>query len=113
LSDNAAATIASLGDNILKKGFIKYDDFITLRNTIHNELARRGKTIPADTFNITPAQGVKVLTSQIKTIFDDCYTMDATKDWRANASIGRFVLTDDIDDSIAYIKLLMSQNVKS
>jgi hypothetical protein len=38
--------------------------------------------------------------------------MDNNKDWRSKGTTGKIILTNDISDSITYMKALMTQNIK-
>lgn len=108
---NQSSVIANLGKNILDKGYLLPNDFTELRNAIHTELQRRGKTVPP-AFSVNPATGVKALVEHASKVYNGIYTMDSSKDYRTRAAQGKVIATNDIADAIDYIKTLMAQNIK-
>lgn len=83
------------------------NDFKELRDAIHNEAARRGKTITTDTYSTDPATGVKILLEHAQKVFDDCKVVDSTKNYVIN--VDKFVKANDFGGAITYIQTLMNQ----
>jgi hypothetical protein len=108
-STSAAADISQLGSNVAMGNKIKVNDFISLRDSIHNELARRGKAIPADGYAVMPAIGIKIMIEHQQKIFNDINVMDPTK-YKVITTAPTKAST--IADARNYIQTLMSTNTK-
>jgi hypothetical protein len=86
------------------------NDFKQLRDTMHNELSRRNKTIPNDAYTINPALNSKILVEHSQKIFDDIKIMDANKFKTIN--LNNITKAETYSEAITYIQTLMNQNIK-
>lgn len=94
------------------------NDFQTLRNEMHNELARRSKTIPADTYTTNPAAGISVFKEHYQKVLDDVnsgfsqgLTVSPAVTNPYKTVTEEVILTSNITNAILYIQRLMSQTV--
>lgn len=110
LADSASAVIVSLGANIVKGNIIRSNDFSSLKNAIHNELVRRSKTIPNDSYNVSPAVNVLIAVEHAQHVFDDINVMDVTK--FKTITLNNITVATTYSESITYIQTLMNQNIK-
>ncbi|MCH4199291.1 MAG: hypothetical protein LKF87_03710 [Clostridium tyrobutyricum] len=110
-STEAPQTIANLASNIKAGNPIKVNDFKRLRDAIHNELSRRNKTIPSDSYVVEPAVNSKILVEHSQKVFDDIKVMDSTKFKTIDNTT--IIKASTYTDAITYIQTLMNQNIKN
>lgn len=96
----------------MAKGYIVPNDFIELRNAIHNELSRRGIGVPSGGFAVQPAAGGLVIPDHIWQTYNNILAISGT-DWRNKGASGVMIMTSDITQAINYTKTLMVQNIKA
>jgi len=90
---------------------ITASDFNNMLSAIVNEYNRRGLSsrTPVPAYNTTPTATVAIFVESAKAVFSDVsYFSGAT--YSINGE--NIVATSDLKDTINYIKLLMSQNIR-
>lgn len=105
-SANSSTIIANLGANFIKGNKVNSNDFLSLRNAIRGELLRRGKTVPSDTYDITPTSSGIIPREHLDKVLLDVKVMDVQK-----GTIGR-ATSVSLTGLSTYIKTLMVENTK-
>jgi hypothetical protein len=108
-----------LGINLISKGFLLYGDFKQLRDEMHNELVRRSKTPPSDSYIHEPVSSDYSYVEHAQKVLDDVnsgysYGLTVnppiTNPYKVLNS-GDYIMLDDMSASIEYIKSLMAMVV--
>lgn len=110
-STSAAQTILNLGANIKRGNVILAKDLKELKTAAEAELIRRSRSGYISGYAIPINVGTFAYIEHVQKYLNDCNNIKTSKNY--SATQGSIIATANVDDSIAYIKQLMQENIKS